>query len=1237
MKSKIEGFFLSDKNQENKVAYEQLTGIIKESYLDNYKCNNIYLEFKKEDFIYLRTLSSGNNKLFSLAFHIESCYIFMIKEDDNYDKENEINFCKSYSHRCMVHFYGFLKKQQKIIGFVYEFMCNNSLFTYVSNNAKHINEICALMIINRIYQGIDYLHSNNLIHRDISPSNILFDHDNLPYISDFETMRSADDTSEMTLNFGNSLYLSPEQNLGKQISYKTDIYSFGILIFFIINKKNAKGETKLNELSIELPSMTNLWDMFEDVYEMCTFSEPEDRPTNEDIKNLIIFEVNSLVYLKDYFNEFSTKINRQLTVQFIHESIMIQKDSLECPSNVFLYRFLYLSFVRPNIDLTPLLNLAKLYMKGIYVKQNQIKARQIYEFVANLKNTRALVELGNIYYHGIGGIQNFSKAKKYYESAANENNLTAIISLGNMYRDGKDGPQDFVKARKYYELASKENDPIANFNLGFFYEKGLGVDQNYLKSKEYYELSAKMKYSDAFLNLGNLYFQGYGVERDYITAIKYYELSAELNNPSGLVFLGKIYLYGYGVKQEYDVSRHYFEKAAMLNDISAIFILGCFYFFGFGVKKDHSKAKQFFEIGAKQNHSDSILFLGICYYAGYGVETDQSKSKYYLELVYDKQPIACLFLGHMYQYGFGVKRDITNAIKYYDIAAKQNNSNALINLGRIYESDIEVTRDYSKAKHYFEMAAELDNSEAFFCLGNMYYYGHGIETNYLKAKEYLEISAKKLNPNALLLLGDLYFNGNGVKKDFVKAKDYYELSANQNNSDAYVKLGSLYYKGLGVEQNYQKAIKYYELSAQLYNATALFYLGEIYLNGEVVKSDILKGIMNLTKCYQLKDDLELFNNTSENLIAFNYRYNKLQYRAINDIGLIFLLNLNNVEYASEFVKIAALSEYPFGQNNFGLFNQFFLNKIEDAEYMYKRASEHNFALAEYNLGYFYEKNNKDKESIEYYIKASNHENEPLMHHNYKHNDKRLVISKIFVICYTNLKLFYYYFMQPNYEEAKKYFSKVFQKLNSKDDVSYPFHFQYDQNITKNSFSYLLSYILNSPLFDLKNQPHLNSDIKSMLDNEIEEIDSIGNYKKKPKEINEVQEKENSLNVKEAIGKHDGSTVTDNVANILKNKSFLDEFKKQYNFNGNAQANLAEDRIIFESPDVLIDFIIKNKKTQAIFIDEIRKIMNLMKNILYTPPYSILFGRISIEKTKTNIKARQKSINELFYEGFGIEI
>ena len=1240
-KIKINDFFLSDKNLENNVAYDQLTEIIKESYLNNNndKCIH-YLVFKENDFICLRTLASKDCKSFILAFHIESCYIFMIKKVSNQNIEHEINFCKHYSHRCLVHFYGFLMEHKEIVGFVYEFICNNSLFSIES---KQINEVLALMTINRIYQGIDYLHSHNLVHRDLSPFNILFDHDFLPYISDFETIRPLGNNSIMTFDFGNYLYSSPEQIQGKQITYKTDIYSFGLIVYFIINKKHAKKNDELAEkfddMSHVSPSMINISYYFETLYELCVLPEPDERPTNEDIKNHIIFEGNSFVYLKDYFIEFKDKIDRSLIIQFIHESIMIQKDKPECQRDVFFIRFLYLSLCRPNIDYNPLLNIAKLYMKGIYVKKDHSKAIQIYKFAAQFKNSYSMVELGDYYLKGIGGITNFSIAKKYYELAAEENNSTAIMNLAIMYQKGIGMSKDYLKAKEYYERAAKENNPIAIYNIGVFYEQGLGVDQNYLKAKEYYKMAAKLNYSEAFVNLGNLYFHGNEVKRDYLKAIKYYELSSELNNAIGLLCLGNIYFYGYGIKPDYEVARYYFEKAAKLNNTMAIFNLGMIYFYGYGVKKDYSRAKQFFEIGAKEKHTRSLLFLGICYYTGRGVEVDFLKCKNYLELILDKDSFACLLLGNIYQYGKGVERDICSAIKYYKMAAKQNNSNAFINLGRIYENGFDVTRDYSRAKYYFEKASKLNNSDAFYCLGNMYYNGHGLEQSYLKAKEYWEISANKSNSNALFSLGHLYFNGYGVKKDYLKAKYYYELSAKQNNSYAYFNLGSLYYKGLGVEQNIRKAIKNYELSAQLYNPSALFYLGEIYSSGELVDSDILKGIMNLTKCYQIKSFLDINSNFGENILSYNRQYNKFQYRAINDIGLIFLLHINNVEYAGEFVKIAALNEYPFGQNNFGLFNQFYYNKIGDAEYMYKRASKHNFALAEYNLGYFYEKANKVKKSIKYYIKASEHENEPLIFHNHQHEDKRLEISKKFIICYTNIKLFYYFFTIPDYKEAKKYFIKAFNMQNSHESFSYPFHFHFDQNKSKDIFSYLSSYIFNFPLFDLINQPHLNKDIKSKLANEIIKMNPTQNEKDKEKKLNKtnVVHEIEKYKEKDRIKKYENSTVTSNVVNCLEDKSFSDEFKRQNNLLRNEQINLPGDQIIFDSPDELIDYIIKNKEIQVLFINEIRKITNMMEIILYTPPYSILFGRISIEKKKTNLETKQKPINEIFYEGFGIEI
>ena len=55
-------------------------------------------------------------------------------------------------------------------------MCNGSLKSIFQND-----DFFKLLVINRIFIGIDYIHSNKLIHRDIKHSSILFDHDYLPY------------------------------------------------------------------------------------------------------------------------------------------------------------------------------------------------------------------------------------------------------------------------------------------------------------------------------------------------------------------------------------------------------------------------------------------------------------------------------------------------------------------------------------------------------------------------------------------------------------------------------------------------------------------------------------------------------------------------------------------------------------------------------------------------------------------------------------------------------------------------------------------------------------------------------------------------------------------------------------------------------------------------------------------------------------------------------------------------
>lgn len=65
----------------------------------------------------------------------------------------------------------------------------------------------------------------------------------------------------------------------------------------------------------------------------------------------------------------------------------------------------------------------------------------------------------------------------------------------------------------------------------------------------------------------------------------------------------------------------------------------------------------------------------------------------------------------------------------------------------------------------------------------------------------------------------------------------------------------------------------------------------------------------------------------------------------------------------------------------------------------------------------------------------------------------------------------------------------------------------------------------------------------------------------------------------------------------------------------------------------------NKELKNKFINEIREIIQTIQDMIYTPPYSILFGRINIKKSmkKEKNKTTLKDCNKLFYQGFELDI
>jgi eukaryotic-like serine/threonine-protein kinase len=94
-----------------------------------------------------------------------------------------------------------------------------------------LHEAAEIMI--QIASGLSKAHSNNIIHRDIKPGNIIITKDGTVKIVDFGLAKLSG-TSRITMTgttVGTIAYMSPEQAIGRNVDNRTDIWSLGIMLY----------------------------------------------------------------------------------------------------------------------------------------------------------------------------------------------------------------------------------------------------------------------------------------------------------------------------------------------------------------------------------------------------------------------------------------------------------------------------------------------------------------------------------------------------------------------------------------------------------------------------------------------------------------------------------------------------------------------------------------------------------------------------------------------------------------------------------------------------------------------------------------------------------------------------------------------------------------------------------------------------------------------------------------------
>ncbi len=116
--------------------------------------------------------------------------------------------------------------------FVMEYVDGYTLKQYITRRgALDWHEACDITLA--ICAAIEHAHKNNIVHRDIKPHNIMINSDGVVKVTDFGIARAV--SSSTIVRGGNIIgsvhYFSPEQARGDAVSFKSDIYSIGVVFY----------------------------------------------------------------------------------------------------------------------------------------------------------------------------------------------------------------------------------------------------------------------------------------------------------------------------------------------------------------------------------------------------------------------------------------------------------------------------------------------------------------------------------------------------------------------------------------------------------------------------------------------------------------------------------------------------------------------------------------------------------------------------------------------------------------------------------------------------------------------------------------------------------------------------------------------------------------------------------------------------------------------------------------------
>jgi serine/threonine protein kinase len=132
--------------------------------------------------------------------------------------------------------------------FAMEFVDGPNLADHVQWTCPNRRQVIELM--RTIALAVQEAHQAGIIHRDLKPTNIMLTRDGTPKVCDFGLAKAIAESSDASTNIsetgqriGTPLYMSPEQARGDELDTRSDVYSLGVVLFYLLTGKHPHDDS----------------------------------------------------------------------------------------------------------------------------------------------------------------------------------------------------------------------------------------------------------------------------------------------------------------------------------------------------------------------------------------------------------------------------------------------------------------------------------------------------------------------------------------------------------------------------------------------------------------------------------------------------------------------------------------------------------------------------------------------------------------------------------------------------------------------------------------------------------------------------------------------------------------------------------------------------------------------------------------------------------------------------------